>query len=518
MNRDEELIYLREENKRLKNFLHIQTNISINHESIEELVDIQDIESIFTKFSNLTGFPTGLVKQDTRDVLVSTGWTDICKNFHRGSESSAFICKESNAELTKNLKKYHQVATQECQHGMVDGATPIIIDNQHLADIFSGQILLNKPDIEKFKRGAKEFGYDVDAYLKALEKVKIVNEEKLKEVLDFLASIAKLIAEIGKEKKEYLKLNALLENKIEKRVKEIQSLLTLFDNSDNVLFKWNNNSEWDVSFVSKSVVSLLGYTKEEFEDKKITFASCVHPDDLPRLMEEVEKNINENKCFFRHEPYRIISKSGELKWILDNRALIKDGDNVTHFLGYLSDITTMKNYQDKLEYLSNTDQLTKVKNRLYIDEILQKQYYKYMRNNEECSLILIDIDYFKDINDKYGHIVGDKFLVEFAALLQANIRESDILGRWGGEEFLIILPHATIKQAVKIANTLRKKIANFTFTDVISKTASFGVSSFSKGTTIMEVLENADKALYKSKEEGRNRVSYLDSISPHSGE
>ena len=508
MNKEEELVYLKQENQRLKNLLKIQENDASKTSNIEDLVDMNKLKDIFTKFSNLTGYTTGLIKQDTRDVLVSTGWTDICKIFHRGSESSAYICQESNAILTQNLKKSHQIATQTCQHGMVDGATPIIIDGEHLADLFSGQILVDKPNIEEFKKGAIEFGYDMEKYLKALDDVKIISEEKLKEVLEFLASIAKLIAEIGKEKKEYLNLNSLLETKIENRLKETNTLLSLFDEGDNVLFKWKNDKNWSVSFVSQSVFSLLGYTKEEFETDQITYASCILPEDLSRVVKEVKDFSKSDKNFFKHKPYRIKTKRGEIKWILDNTTLIKDEHNViTYFLGYLSNITEEKNYQVKLEILSKTDQLTKVNNRLYIDEVLQKQYYRFFRNDEKCSVILIDIDFFKDINDTYGHIVGDLFLVEFSTILKENVRESDIVGRWGGEEFLIILPHSNTQDAVELAQKLQNLINTFEFTKVGYKTASFGISEFHTGISSEQLLDNADRALYKSKNGGRNQIN-----------
>ena len=508
MNTQDELTQLREENQRLKNLLKIQEGGIHETNTIEELIDIQKLEKIFTKFSNLTGYTTGLVKQDTRDVLLSTGWTDICKKYHRGSNSSAYICQESNAILTQNLKESQQIATQECQHGMVDAATPIIIDGEHLADIFSGQVLLNKPDIDSFKETAKEFGYDMEAYLQALKDIKVTSKERLEEVLEFLATIAKLIAEVGKEKKEYLKLNSVLEKKVQERVKEKENLLSLFDESDNVLFKWNNDAKRSVAFVSKSIISLLGYTKEDFEEKNITYNSCICPSDLFRVTKEIEKFKHSKKSFFRHEPYRVMTKSGKIKWVLDSTTLIKDeNNNITHFLGYLSDITDLKNYQDKLEFLSKTDQLTKVHNRLYIDEILQKQYYRFFRNDEECSLILMDIDYFKEINDTYGHITGDLFLVEFAKLLKNNIRESDIVGRWGGEEFLIIMPHSNMSDAKELAQKLKDIITKFNFTKVGFKTVSFGVSQFVRGFSIEQLLDSADKALYKSKENGRNQIN-----------
>jgi len=511
MNIREELAQLKEENKHLKSLLKIQEDASETSQSIENLIDIKKLEEIFMKFSKLTGYTTGFVKQDTREVLVSTGWTDICKIYHRGNDSSAHICQNSNAELTKNLKETHQVSLKECQHGMVDGATPIIIGGKHLADLFSGQVLFNQPDIKNFKLGAQEFGYDMTKYLKALEDVKITSKDKLEEVLEFLSVITQVIAEIGRDKKEFLKLNASLERKVEERVKESESLLTLFDESDNVLFKWNNDKEWSVAFVSKSVSKLLGYTKEDFENNKISYASCIHPDDIEMVSKEVLNSVNSDNNFFSHNPYRITTKDGKIKWILDRTVVVKDTNSkVTHYLGYLSDITELKNYQNRLEELSKTDQLTKVRNRLYIDESLQKQYYRFFRNDEKCSLILIDIDLFKDINDNFGHIIGDLFLVEFSTILKENIRESDTVGRWGGEEFLIILPHTDQNEAKNVAHILKNIISNFKFSKVGHRTASFGISEFQTGLNSEQVLDNADKALYQSKNKGRNQITCFD--------
>jgi len=508
MTADEEILNLKKENERLKKLLNIQETANINP-SIEELIDIEALKDIFERFSTLTGYTSGFVKQDTREVLISTGWTKICKSFHREAKSSVDICTQSNIELTRNLEETHQISMKECQHGMVDGATPIIIDGEHLADIFSGQVLFQKPDIEKFKLSASEFGYDIKSYIEALEDVKVTSKEKLHEVLEFLSAIAKIIAELGKDKKEYLKLNASLEKQIKKRTSEQNILLSLFDYSDTVLFKWNNDENWSVDYVSKSVDNLLNISKDKFENNHVVYSSLIHADDIEFVIKEVQTAIKEEKKFFSHKPYRVKTKNNSYKWILDNTVIIRDkNNNITHFLGYLNDITKLKEYQDKLKKLSVTDQLTKAYNRLYIDQLLEKQYYRFIRDHEECSIILIDIDYFKKINDTYGHTVGDQVLIEFTKLIQESIRDSDTLGRWGGEEFLIVSPHSNKESAFIIAEKIRQKISLFDFQTVGQITASFGVSEFTKDVNITSLFETVDLALYKSKENGRNKVSF----------
>ena len=343
MTKDEKIKELELENKRLKNLLSINNSIDIDSFEINDLIDIEQLKILFEKFSNLTGYTTGFVKQDDREVLISTGWTDICKKFHRGTKSSEYICMDSNKELTKNLKELQQISLKECQHGMVDGATPIIIDGIHLADLFSGQILLNPPDLEKFKLGAKEFGYDMNAYLKALDKVKVTSKNKLTEVLEFLSYIAKLVAELGKEKKRFLKLNQTLEHKVLEKTKEQDILLSLFDKGDSVLFKWKNDEHWTIEHVSSSIEKLLGYTPSDFMNKIISYDKCIHKNDLKNVVEEVQNISKTNKDFFKHEPYRIICKNGDVKWVIDYTVIIRDeNNNITHYLGYINDITQEK--------------------------------------------------------------------------------------------------------------------------------------------------------------------------------
>ncbi|MEA3552967.1 MAG: PocR ligand-binding domain-containing protein [Campylobacterota bacterium] len=336
MTQKEEIKALKDENKRLRDLLSLSNSIHTDASDINDLIDTDQLKVLFEKFSNLTGFTTGLIKQDTREVMISTGWTDICKDYHRGTKSSEYICLESNKELTKNLKK-------ECQHGMVDGATPIIIDGVHLADLFSGQVLFNKPNLEDFKLGANEFGYDMDEYLKALEKVKITSKDKLTEVLEFLSYIAKLVAQLGKEKKEFIKLNNTLEHKVLEKTKEQEILLSLFDKGDSVLFKWNNDEHWSIEHVSSSVEKLLGYTQSEFMNNKITYDTCIHKKDLENVIKEVEEGSNSKKDFFKHEPYRVVNKNGDIKWVMDYTVIIRDeNNNITHYLGYINDITQEK--------------------------------------------------------------------------------------------------------------------------------------------------------------------------------
>lgn len=160
----------------------------------------------------------------------------------------------------------------------------------------------------------------------------------------------------------------------------------------------------------------------------------------------------------------------------------------------------------ELESLAVTDPLTKLYNRRKIDEMLSADIAKASRYNYSFSLVLIDIDYFKKVNDTYGHQVGDNVLQAVSDLLAANIRESDMVGRWGGEEFLIISREENAEKTLIFSEKLRKLIADYHFNTVGNINCSFGVAHYSPGDTEDSLIARADIALYDAKAAGRNCV------------
>ncbi len=163
-----------------------------------------------------------------------------------------------------------------------------------------------------------------------------------------------------------------------------------------------------------------------------------------------------------------------------------------------------------LEHLSSTDQLTSLANRRKLEEYLE-QKLKEANRGGFFSIIMIDIDKFKLINDTYGHEIGDHVLIHTAHLMQETIRNSDLLGRWGGEEFLLILPQTDLKGALIMAEQLRSKIYNFTFENYPNHVSmSLGVTHYHNGDTHNTIVKRADNALYQAKNTGRNKVAYED--------
>ena len=175
--------------------------------------------------------------------------------------------------------------------------------------------------------------------------------------------------------------------------------------------------------------------------------------------------------------------------------------------GYFYHYKKLKTINSKLLSVSITDALTGLYNRLKIDQYLIQKKADFDRYESPSSIILLDIDYFKHINDDFGHQVGDKVLIEFSNILKENIRETDLLGRWGGEEFLIICPNTQKNEALVLAKKLLREVRNHSFSKVGNLTFSAGVSAFNNDDSINETISHADKALYQSKRNGRNQAS-----------
>ncbi|WP_122893450.1 GGDEF domain-containing protein [Arcobacter peruensis] len=156
--------------------------------------------------------------------------------------------------------------------------------------------------------------------------------------------------------------------------------------------------------------------------------------------------------------------------------------------------------------ISITDKLTGLFNRVKLDEALDDEFNRSNRFKRSFGIIIIDIDHFKKVNDTYGHQVGDQVLIQFAKILKENIRKIDILGRWGGEEFMIICSETDFQGTIKLADSLRQIISKYDFPTIGDFSASFGVSAYASDENIDNIIARADKALYKAKANGRNRV------------
>lgn len=256
--------------------------------------------------------------------------------------------------------------------------------------------------------------------------------------------------------------------------------------------------------IQKEFAGVLKISSRLDENIKLSMASRNDEPELNAVLNELVKNLSDSELQVIYNKWIVVTDDHEFDYSYAWKlfAII-----VLILSGYIFHYIKLKKLNNSLLTLSITDKLTGLYNRVKTDEVLAEKKAEVDRYNTELSVILLDIDFFKQTNDSYGHLTGDKVLIEFAQIIQQNIRVTDYVGRWGGEEFLIICPNTGINDTMLLANKLLDKIRNHTFSDVINITASAGVSLFTEDKTVDAAIHNADQALYQSKENGRDQVT-----------
>jgi two-component system cell cycle sensor histidine kinase/response regulator CckA len=242
--------------------------------AIAHLVDLGHLRTVFEKFTKATGFTIGILDHPGLNILISTGWRDICTKFHRPCPATATNCAKSNRHLFDQLDEPGKLAIEQCGNGLVDCAIPIIVKGKHIATLATGQILLEEPDIERFKRQAKLFGFDEQEYLEALKNVPIISQERVKDVTAFLGEMALIISQLGYSNLLINEKAARLENEIARREqseealrKSEKSYRLLADNVSDVI--WTRDMNLRFTYLSPSVTRLTGYTVEEAMAKPV---------------------------------------------------------------------------------------------------------------------------------------------------------------------------------------------------------------------------------------------------------
>ena len=226
--------------------------MDIEQVTFKDFVDINELQLLFEKFSVATGFTTGLVDHATNEVLLSTGWRDICVKFHRACPESQEYCKASNKKVATGLNHAGEIRIHHCKNGLVDGCTPVIIQGRHFVTLFTGQVLFAPPDKEKFRTQAQKYGYDEHAYMESLAKVPVISEERFSAMLHYLADMASVIAERGlanlKSRRESTTKEALLQSIFKSAPVGIGLIV-------NRVFQWTN----------KKITEMTGYSSAELE-------------------------------------------------------------------------------------------------------------------------------------------------------------------------------------------------------------------------------------------------------------
>jgi diguanylate cyclase (GGDEF)-like protein/PAS domain S-box-containing protein len=263
-------------------------------------------------------------------------------------------------------------------------------------------------------------------------------------------------------------------------------------------------------YVNSRVAELFGDKAENIIGKKDT-------DVLP--IEIAEHFYQSDQLVFATNKTQVIEETtqneeGDTCHYISTKVPFNQPDKLPALIGFSSDVTELFKLKEEFKQLANTDPLTSLYNRRFFTDQAGKEYQRAKRYSLSMTLISIDIDHFKSINDQYGHPAGDQVLIEIAKQLQANLRKTDILARIGGEEFSILLPETSSQSAMAFAERIREDQSKLTiigdWQGEITLSVSIGVSSFLTSDVAFDNLfSRADKALYQAKNSGRNKVFYL---------
>lgn len=239
--------------------------------------------------------------------------------------------------------------------------------------------------------------------------------------------------------------------------------------------------------------------KEELVGKNISRFKLQDASDV--IYKEMWESIKNKKPWSGELQFE--GTDGKQKWFQTRVVPLLDAhENIAEFNAVFHDITNEK----LLAELSVTDPLTKLYNRAHFDKTIESAAKHQRKADFDFVLALVDIDHFKSINDTYGHQIGDEVLMGVAKIIKNSLREDDLVARWGGEEFVVMLKKSNLEQAKTIVEKIRLNIEKSRLCGDIRVTASFGVTDYKEGEETKETFKRVDEALYEAKRSGRNRV------------
>ncbi len=294
----------------------------------------------------------------------------------------------------------------------------------------------------------------------------------------------------------------------EKRRKEEQCRLMLESIPSPA---WLVSRERRILAQNKAAASLFGTKVGDYCWEGIRGGEYL-PDKYREAFEKNGSPLPGTKCYFcrgdealdMNEPVNSEVKLAGTIW---DTWWIPLGEDV--YLHYGNDVTRYKKTEEELRLLSVNDCLINVYNRRYFVQKLEEEIERARRTGSKFSLIMLDIDRFKNINDRFGHNAGDLVLKSMAEMIKNRIRRIDTLARWGGEEFVILLPDTPVGNAVRLAEELRESLSQMDIPGVGRVTASFGVAGYCPGDTIDVLMKRADDLMYEAKAAGRNCVRFM---------
>jgi PAS domain S-box-containing protein len=265
-----------------------------------DIVDIKKLQPLMDKFYGVAGIASAIINVEG-EILTANGWLDICTKFHRVHPETARRCVESDTALASRLKAGEKYNVYKCLNGLADVATPITVDGEHVANLFTGQFFFEKPDPEFFRKQAAAFNFDETLYLEALAKVPIFSEEQVKGIITYLSELAELIAEMGMTQKRQLEIA----EEREQMLKHLNRLTSLMENTSDLVAM--SDLQGNIIYINSGGLKMVGHPEAGLADLKIP---DFHPPEVS------EKIIQE------HLP--IVMEKGTFSW--ESKVRHRDGN------------------------------------------------------------------------------------------------------------------------------------------------------------------------------------------------
>jgi len=303
---------------------------------LAELLDVPKLQALLDSLDELYSIPSAIIDIEG-NILTATSWQDICTRFHRVNPESEKECIKSDTHIVSELSKGKAQVIYECPQGLVDTATPIVVDGKHLGNAFTGQFFLEPPDEQDFRRLARKYGFDEGAYIEAMTRVPIITEDKHKKNLKVLSSLTEILAEQGLKQKRQL---------------EVEQALRESRESFKVLVEFTNAIHWELDFLTKKftyispqIRQILGYSPERWATFEL-WAETIHPDDREYAVNYcmTETSKGEDHSFL----YRVIADDGKTVWLHDIVKVISHNDRPIKLIGVMLDITESKQTEENL--------------------------------------------------------------------------------------------------------------------------------------------------------------------------
>ncbi|MFL1485606.1 diguanylate cyclase [Marinobacter sp. LN3S78] len=294
-----------------------------------------------------------------------------------------------------------------------------------------------------------------------------------------------------------------------------RQLATIMDNLPGMAYRCLYDEHWTMKFISSGCRDLTGHAPEDLIDnQEVSWATLILAEDAVSVTQAVETAIGSAEPF--SVEYRLRRADGEVIWVWERGRSVKDDGGLV-LEGIILDVTDRKALEVRLSELATLDPLTGQFNRRETERILQEEVARAERYERRLAVLWIDLDNFKEVNDTRGHEVGDEVLRTISLRLAESVRTVDTLGRFGGEEFIVVLPEMSVEEAWDIAERLRRHIADepvrTSVGETLNLTISIGVAVYpDHAGSAATLCRMADKAMYQAKERGRNRTVVVSEV------